>query len=251
MNVTKCATGDGLERRHRRWWIRRGGGGAGAGADDAAAVGAAGAGQRRQLHALHAVPARGRGGDAGAAARGDAAAGDPQADLPAAGRDRSATIPGRSTVELRSHDGEVEELPYDQLLLALGSVSRVLPVPGLSEHAVGFKSLADAIWLRNHVVETLEAANATDDAGAPRRAAHLRLRRRRLRRPRGARRAAGLRRRRDGELPARPPARHALGAGRGRPTGSCRRSTPSSPTTPCASCAAAASTSASAPRWRR
>ncbi len=55
------------------------------------------------------------------------------------------------------------ELPYDQLLLSLGSVSRVLPVPGLAEHAVGFKSLADAIYLRNHVIETLEEANATED----------------------------------------------------------------------------------------
>jgi NADH:quinone reductase (non-electrogenic) len=72
--------------------------------------------------------------------------------------------PGGRTVRLRSHDGETEELPYDQLLLALGSVSRVLPVPGLAEHAIGFKTLADAIWLRNHVIETLEAANATDDA---------------------------------------------------------------------------------------
>ena len=91
--------------------------------------------------------------------------------------------PQARTVRLRTREGEEEELPYDQLLLALGSVSRVLPVPGLAEHAVGFKSLADAIWLRNHVIETLEAANASEDAGAPRRAAHLRLRRRRLRRP--------------------------------------------------------------------
>jgi len=71
--------------------------------------------------------------------------------------------PGARTVLLRSRDGETEQLPYDQLLLALGSVSRVLPIPGLDEHAIGFKTLADAIWLRNHVVETLEAANATDD----------------------------------------------------------------------------------------
>jgi NADH:ubiquinone reductase (H+-translocating) len=71
--------------------------------------------------------------------------------------------PEQRTVELHAKNGEVEQLPYDQLLLALGSVSRVLPVPGLSEHAVGFKSLADAIWLRNHVVETLEEANATED----------------------------------------------------------------------------------------
>ena len=71
--------------------------------------------------------------------------------------------PAAKTVELRTREGDSEQLPYDQLLLALGSVSRVLPVPGLSEHAIGFKSLADAIWLRNHVIETLEAANATED----------------------------------------------------------------------------------------
>src|SRR6478609_8768108 len=71
--------------------------------------------------------------------------------------------PERKTVELRAKYGETETLPYDQLLLALGSVSRTLPVPGLAEHAIGFKGLADAIWLRNHVVETLEEANATDD----------------------------------------------------------------------------------------
>src|SRR5688572_22662041 len=71
--------------------------------------------------------------------------------------------PAARTVELRKHDGETEELRYDQLILSIGSVSRMLPVPGL-ERAIGFKSLADAIWLRNHVIETLEAANATDDA---------------------------------------------------------------------------------------
>jgi NADH dehydrogenase len=71
--------------------------------------------------------------------------------------------PAAKTVGLRTRDGDVEQVGYDQLLLALGSVSRVLPVPGLSEHAIGFKSLADAIWLRNHVIETLEAANAAED----------------------------------------------------------------------------------------
>jgi NADH:ubiquinone reductase (H+-translocating) len=71
--------------------------------------------------------------------------------------------PEAKTVELRAKYGEAETIPYDQLLLALGSVSRVLPVLGLAEHAVGFKSLADAIYLRNHVVETLEEANATED----------------------------------------------------------------------------------------
>src|ERR671926_243745 len=55
--------------------------------------------------------------------------------------------PARRTVTLKTHEGEVEELRYDQLLIAVGSVSRSLPVPGLDEHGIGFKSLADAIWL--------------------------------------------------------------------------------------------------------
>jgi NADH:ubiquinone reductase (H+-translocating) len=71
--------------------------------------------------------------------------------------------PARRTVTLTTHEGEVEELRYDQLLLAVGSVSRSLPIDGLNKHAIGFKSLADAIWLRNHLIETLESANATED----------------------------------------------------------------------------------------
>ena len=52
---------------------------------------------------------------------------------------------------------------YEQLVVALGSVVRVLPVPGLAEHGLGFKSLPDAIALRNHVLRRLEAADAALD----------------------------------------------------------------------------------------
>src|SRR3954447_6904775 len=76
----------------------------------------------------------------------------------------TAHDPEARSVTLTTHDGDQEELPYDQLLLSVGAVSRLLPVPGLDKHAIGFKSLADAIWLRNHLIETLEAANATEDA---------------------------------------------------------------------------------------
>jgi NADH dehydrogenase len=75
----------------------------------------------------------------------------------------SSHDPEARTVVLRTHEGEDETIRYDQFLVAVGSVSRSLPVPGLDRHAIGFKSLADAIWLRNHVIETLERANATDD----------------------------------------------------------------------------------------
>ena len=54
------------------------------------------------------------------------------------------------------------EVGYERLVVALGAVSRTLPVPGLSEHGVGFKTLADAIYLRNHVLRRLEAADAAE-----------------------------------------------------------------------------------------
>ena len=52
---------------------------------------------------------------------------------------------------------------YDQLVLALGSITRVFPVPGLREHGVGFKDLADAIALRNRVLQQLERAAIRPD----------------------------------------------------------------------------------------
>jgi NADH:quinone reductase (non-electrogenic) len=65
------------------------------------------------------------------------------------------------TVAVEAIDGPVE-LGYDRLVLALGSVSRTLPIPGLAEHGRGFRDLADAIALRNHVLRRLEAADAAD-----------------------------------------------------------------------------------------
>ena len=68
-------------------------------------------------------------------------------------------------------DGGDLDYEYEHLVLAAGAVSRVPPVPGLEEHAVGFKDLADAIHLRNHVLHQLESA--ASEADAARRAAHL------------------------------------------------------------------------------
>ncbi len=51
------------------------------------------------------------------------------------------------------------EIGYERLVIALGAVTRVLPVPGLREHGLGFKDLADAIALRNRVLEQLERAS--------------------------------------------------------------------------------------------
>ena len=68
----------------------------------------------------------------------------------------------RSRVQVETIEGHVE-LNYHDLVIALGAISRTLPIPGLADHALGFKSLADAIHLRNHVLRRLEAADAATD----------------------------------------------------------------------------------------
>jgi NADH dehydrogenase len=57
---------------------------------------------------------------------------------------------------------------WDELVLALGAIPRTVAVPGLTEHALSFKSLAEAIHLRNHVLRQLEAADAELDEDARR-----------------------------------------------------------------------------------
>jgi NADH dehydrogenase len=72
--------------------------------------------------------------------------------------------PERSRLTVDSLDGRRHELRYDQLIVALGSISRTQPVPGLVEHAIGFKTLADAIALRNRAIAMLEIAETIPDA---------------------------------------------------------------------------------------
>jgi len=79
--------------------------------------------------------------------------------------------PERRQLRLATIDGREESIGYDHLIVALGSVSRTLPIPGLSEHAVGFKTLAEAIALRNRVIANLETAETLEDPDA--RAAYL------------------------------------------------------------------------------
>jgi NADH dehydrogenase FAD-containing subunit len=59
--------------------------------------------------------------------------------------------------------GEQLGLHYDVLVLASGSVSRTLPVPGLAEFGVGFKTVGEAIYLRNQVLSQLDLASSTED----------------------------------------------------------------------------------------
>jgi NADH:ubiquinone reductase (H+-translocating) len=65
---------------------------------------------------------------------------------------------GHSRVQVETLEGLVN-IGYQDLVVAVGSISRALPIPGLADHALGFKDLADAIHLRNHVLQRLEAAD--------------------------------------------------------------------------------------------
>jgi NADH dehydrogenase len=66
------------------------------------------------------------------------------------------------TVTVETDEG-AQTVSWRELVLALGAVPRTLPIPGLGEHGLSFKSLAGAIHLRNHVLHQLEAADAALD----------------------------------------------------------------------------------------
>ncbi|MCZ0210954.1 NAD(P)/FAD-dependent oxidoreductase [Streptomyces achromogenes] len=68
-----------------------------------------------------------------------------------------------STLATTDEGGSTELLGYDELVLAPGSVSRALPVPGLAEYGIGFKTVEEAIGLRNHVIEQMDIASSTRD----------------------------------------------------------------------------------------
>jgi NADH dehydrogenase len=89
----------------------------------------------------------------------------------------SATLPGVrlllgevDSVDLDGHrigwtdpDGGRGELGYDRLVLAVGSVHKLLPVPGIAEHAHGFRGIPEALYLRDHITRQVELAAAAGD----------------------------------------------------------------------------------------
>ena len=92
------------------------------------------------------------------------------------------TLPGvrvrrgrASEVDLDAHrltvtssSGRPDELHYDTLVLAPGGVTRLVDIPGLKERAIGFKTVAEALFLRDHVLGRLEAASELDHAAGRR-----------------------------------------------------------------------------------
>jgi NADH:quinone reductase (non-electrogenic) len=89
----------------------------------------------------------------------------------------SATLPGVRCVlgEVRSVDLAAKRLcarspedrdftlEYDRLVLSVGSVNKLLPVPGVNRHAHGFRGIPEALYLRDHIIRQIELADQTDD----------------------------------------------------------------------------------------
>ncbi|WP_223190532.1 NAD(P)/FAD-dependent oxidoreductase [Nonomuraea terrae] len=71
--------------------------------------------------------------------------------------------PDEQRLSYTDPEGKPHELGYDRLIVAAGSVNKLLPIPGVAEHAHGFRGVAEALYLRDHVIRQLELAAASDD----------------------------------------------------------------------------------------
>jgi NADH dehydrogenase len=76
---------------------------------------------------------------------------------------QSVDLPGKSVRLFQPDLQEFFEIPYDQLVLAIGAVPNFHRTPGMEEHALTMKTLGDAILLRNRVIEALELADTHPD----------------------------------------------------------------------------------------
>lgn len=91
----------------------------------------------------------------------------------------SATLPGARLVlgmvdridlegrqvSLVDPEGARHEVDYDRLVIAAGSVNKLLPIPGVAEHAHGFRGVPEALYLRDHLTRQLELAAVAEDPG--------------------------------------------------------------------------------------
>jgi len=91
------------------------------------------------------------------------------------GHVRGVDIGGRTvtvTPVAAAGAGEDTALPWDRLVLVPGSVTRQFDIPGVAEHARGLKTLVEAVYIRDHLLQLLDEADAepdTDEGRARRR----------------------------------------------------------------------------------
>jgi len=64
---------------------------------------------------------------------------------------------------IRTITDKIVDEPYDYIVLAPGSITRTFDIPGLTDHAFGMKTLAEAAYVRDHVISQLDLADASQD----------------------------------------------------------------------------------------
>ena len=69
----------------------------------------------------------------------------------------------RRTVRWMDPEGRHHETSYDRLVLAVGSVHKLMPIPGLSEFAHGFRGIPEALYTRDHLIRQIALAAGSDD----------------------------------------------------------------------------------------
>jgi len=70
---------------------------------------------------------------------------------------------GERTCTAVDVEGRTQVVEWDRIVLTSGSVTRLMSLPGVAEHAFGFKSVAEAVFLRDHVLRQVELAEQADD----------------------------------------------------------------------------------------
>jgi NADH dehydrogenase len=75
----------------------------------------------------------------------------------------TAVDPDEQRVHYRDPDGRAASAGYDRLLLTVGSVNKLLPIPGVADNAHGFRGLPEALYLRDHLIRQIELAADTAD----------------------------------------------------------------------------------------
>jgi NADH:ubiquinone reductase (H+-translocating) len=78
------------------------------------------------------------------------------------GKVQGVDLDGRR-VRYSGPEGDTAEMGYHRLILTVGSVNKLLPIPGVNDYAHGFRNLAEALYLRDHVTRQMELAEAADD----------------------------------------------------------------------------------------
>ena len=71
--------------------------------------------------------------------------------------------PSAKMVSWEGPEGAAGQVRYDRLILTAGSVNKLLPIPGIADYAHGFRSIAEATYLRDHIIRQLELASVAAD----------------------------------------------------------------------------------------